>query len=226
MIAVPRVLADESCPLVDAPPAQFPALERVQRNVAAGGAHEDLFLRALAAGAAVNSSGENTDDGMLDVGVLDVAALAAWRAGLLAIREDALARLRRMLESGRQSVAAATLGLPADALREFTDRQREDRFWWPGRAARRGYVLAFGGFSGLGGAWVAPASEWRTLDERAGAFAVCAADEWWRLDADLWGGALRRMDAPTASDLGASGNATVVISPRTHLAWLHLREAA
>jgi hypothetical protein len=88
-------------------------------------------------------------------------------------------------------------------------------------------VLATGGFRGVGGAWIRPPDRVVRLAD-AGAFAFLVAGEWWRLDADVWGARLTASVEPeaVAAEGGASDGVSVVIGPDTHLAWVHVRDAA
>ncbi|WP_247956741.1 potassium transporter Kef [Microbacterium galbinum] len=215
------------------PPASPPDLTAGGLDIAAAiegvrRAHGEvgLFVRALAAGLA-----EDADAAADRERALDLVAIAAWRSGALALRDDALTRLERIEPADERRAAAATLGIGIDLLEAFLRRQRTDRFWWPGRADERGYVLATGGFRGVGGAWIRPPDRVVRLAD-AGAFAILVAGEWWRLDADVWGARLTASVEPeaAASDPAASAPAddgvSVVIGPDTHLAWVHVRDAA
>ena len=152
-----------------------------------------------------------------------LAAIAAWRAGALAYRDDALDRLDALLGDGSGPAAAAALGMAPSDARSFAVTQRIDRFWWPGRAAERGYVCAVGGFAGLGGAWTAPPAEGFVLTE-PGAFAIRAGDEWWRLDADVWGSRLVRLDDDPGPPASASSS-SIVCPADSYLAWVHVTDA-
>lgn len=191
------------------------AIEGVRRS------HGDvgIFVRALAAGLAEGA-------GMLGdrERVLDLVAIAAWRSGALALRADALRRLEGIDAADDRRAAAVALGLGVDLLETFLRKQRTDRYWWPGRADERGYVLATGGFRGVGGAWIRPPDRVVRVAD-AGAFAFLVAGEWWRLDSDVWGARLTASvepDPAPATDDGVS----VVIGPDTHLAWVHVRDDA
>lgn len=221
MIRRPGQLANARAPF---PPAARPDLAGVGLDASAaadavGRAHGDvlIFDRALAAGVAAGI-GAMTDRRRM----LDLVAVAAWRAGALALREDALRRLATIEDAEERRGGAAALGLGVDLLEMFLRRQRTDRFWWPRRADDRGYVLAVGGFRGLGGAWIRPPERVIRLAD-AGAFAVLVAGEWWRLDADVWGARLTASTEPEVVPPAADG-VTMVISPDTHLAWVHVRE--
>jgi len=159
----------------------------VVRNVRGAGADVPMFAAALAAGAeaseAVEASG--TGDGGTPT-VVDLIALAAWRAGAVQVRADAWARMERLLSTAAASAAAATWDVSvADAV-AWVEHGREDRWWWQGAHEARGFVAAVGGFAGLGGRWDEPPVKAVPLAEE-GAFAVKAGREWWRLDADVCG---------------------------------------
>ena len=200
-------------------------------NVARAGGDSDLFGAALASGLDAWSGAGGTGGASA---VVEFAAIAGWRAGVLALRGDALARIGELrFDAARRSGVAAALGFETGVLDEFIDRQLADRYWWPGRHRVRGYVAAVGGFVGFGDAWIAPADEWRAL-AGAGAFALHSAQEWWRLDADVWGTRLVRLpaepepapsDGEAASSSDAAG-ASIVLRGDSHLAWLHVRESA
>ncbi|MEV5041467.1 potassium transporter Kef [Microbacterium sp. LMI1x-1-1.1] len=199
------------------PSAPMPHVEGLDidlaaRNTAAAGGDPARFAASFAAGFAAAS----------DVDAVDLAGVAAWRAGALAFRDDALQRLARLSQT-HPDAAAAALGLDSADLDAFLEAQRDDRFWWPGRAASRGYVCAVGGFAGLGGAWIAPPVEAAPLGD-PGAFGVRTGEQWWRLDADAWGSRLRALDA--APEAAAGGAASIVLFPDSYLAWVHVRDAA
>lgn len=152
--------------------------------------------------------------------------IAAWRAGALAYRNAALAQLEALLAAGAHDTGApaAALGLDSATVEAFAVAQRTDRFWWPDRTANRGYVCAVGGFAGIGGAWIAPPRSGIALGE-PGAFAILTGEDWWRLDADVWGHRLVPLDAapePTAF----TSPATIVCQDDSYLAWLHVAEPA
>ncbi|MDW4571703.1 potassium transporter Kef [Microbacterium sp. M3] len=199
-------------------PAPVPGLDLdlAARNVRRAGGDPERFAAALGAAQRADAASEHT---------VALAGVAAWRAGALAFRDDALARIDvlRGEPAGGRAVAAA-LGIAEAALAEFAERQRTDPLWWPGRTAERGYVCAVGGFRGLGGAWLAPPGGGYALAE-PGAFAIAADERWWRLDADVWGSRLTRLDdepGPAASDSLAS----IVCPQDSYLAWVHVRDAA
>lgn len=222
MIRVPGHLANAPAPF---PPAALPDLSaagldtaRAAEAVRRGGGEPELFARALAAGLAEHPAALGGRERMLDL-----AAVAAWRAGVLGVRADALARTGAAGEPEDRLAAAAALGIPPDQLEPFLRRQQTDRHWWPGRARHRGFVFAVGGFRGLGGAWIRP-PERVVRFEDAGAFALLVAGDWWRLDGDVWGSRLTALDAEPPAAAPRDDGVTLVIAPDTHLAWLHVRE--
>ncbi|GAA5202456.1 potassium transporter Kef [Microbacterium jejuense] len=217
MIRRPGHLADRDVPASGAPD-QVPGLDLAlaARNVRAAGGSAGRFGASLAAAQRRDAAPEHT---------VALAGIAAWRAGALAFRDDALARLEvlRADAAGRRAVAAA-LFLAEDALDEFAQRQRTDRFWWPGRGAARGYVCAVGGFRGLGGAWTAPPDAGRALGDD-GVFAIRSGADWWRLDADVWGSRLAVLDGqPRAA--APDPRASIVCLEDSYLAWVHVKDAA
>lgn len=220
MIRMPRHLADDR---LDAGTAALPTIEGWDLAAAAAGVQRnggDPARFAARLGAALEAATE--PDSEL---VRTVIALAAWRCGVLALRDEALGRLDALPEGADAGGAAgAALALPAEAVAEFAAHQRVDRFWWPDRGAWHGYVCAIGGFAGLGGSWVEPPDEGRALDAGQAVFAVRSAQTWWRIDADVWGSKLTR----SAGDPGPSvaGPATIVTRPDSYLAWIHVRDAA
>ncbi|WP_394552725.1 potassium transporter Kef [Agromyces sp. MMS24-JH15] len=235
MITRPRVVPDESYPplLAPDPAAQARAFDALAAagldpalatgNVVRRGGRERTFRAALGAGVAARPTPGAPDDGApawSREALLDLASVAGWRAGVVALREDALARC----EAGRWDaewavVAAGVLGVEASDLDEFLDRQATDRFWWPGRAAVDGFVWSAGGFEGFGDAWIAPPAQWHPLDE-PGAFAVLAGGEWWRIDGDVWGCRLARAEAADTGAADGVPGVTLVLRPDTHVAWL------
>lgn len=224
MRGVPVQLANAPAPFA---PAALPDLASVGLDAALAAmsvaqAHGDseLFTRALGAGVAADPSALDDRDR-----ALDLVAIAAWRAGALGLRGDALARLGTLPTADARMAAAAALGIGVDQLELFLRRQRSDRFWWPGRADQRGYVLAVGGFRGLGGAWIRPPERIEHLVD-PGAFAFLVAGTWWRLDADAWGSRLAVLAEEPETASAVHDGVTVVIGPDTHLAWVHVREDA
>lgn len=225
MNRVPVQLANAPAPFG---PAELPDLGAVGLDAALASAsvvqaHGDaeLFARALAAGIAADSASLEDRDH-----ALALVSIAGWRAGALGLRTDALNRLAALPTAESRLAAAAALGIGVDHLEVFVRRQQSDRFWWPGRADQRGYVLATGGFRGIGGAWIHPPERVEHL-AGSGAFAFLVAGSWWRLDADAWGSRLALLaEEPDFSAPVADDAVTVVIGDDTHLAWVHVREAA
>lgn len=205
------------------PPTGVPAdvvgldLERAGLTVEAAGGSAERFWHALAAGQAALP-----DDAPTDL-VVALAGIAGWRAGVLGLRDDALAHLADV----PPAATAAALGIGETDLDAFGDHQRTDRFWWPGRTERRGYVCAVGGFAGLGGAWTAPPVDARPLDDD-GCFAVRTGERWWRLDADVWGSRLTALEGepPRTSGRGARPVASLLTFAESYLAWVYVPEAA
>ncbi|WP_241796348.1 potassium transporter Kef [Microbacterium sp. C5A9] len=230
MNRLPVQLANAPAPFA---PAALPDFSSVgldtalaARSVSQAHGDAELFTRALAAGVAADAASRDDRDR-----ALDLVAIAGWRAGALGLRADALTRLAALPTAETRVAAAAVLGIGVDQLDVFIRRQGTDRFWWPGRADQRGYVLAVGGFRGIGGAWIRPPERVERLAD-PGAFAFLVGGVWWRLDADVWGSRLAVLAEEPATAL-ASGErvtvqdgVTVVIGPDTHLAWVHVREAA
>jgi hypothetical protein len=127
--------------------------------------------------------------------MFSVAAVAAWRAGVLGIRTDALARLRLL----PIDLAAIVLGLPVDAVGPFITGQAVDRFYWPLR--QPGQLIArIGGFTGLGGAWGHPPTD--PVPRGPGRWTVIVGDQRWQIDADVFGHVLTTAPADGPSNDG------------------------
>lgn len=217
MIRRPGHLANRDVPASGAPePMPGLDLALAARNVRAAGGDAGRFGASLAAAQQQDAAPEHA---------VALAGVAAWRSGALGLRGDALARLDLLRSdvAGRRAAAAA-LFLAEDALDDFAERQRADRFWWPGRAETRGYVCAVGGFRGLGGAWTSPPDAGHALGDDS-VFAVRAGADWWRLDADVWGARLVRLDAQPRAAAAVSA-ASIVCLEDSYLAWVHVRDAA
>jgi hypothetical protein len=251
---VPHHLANKSVSAADLPSIDGIDTEAVLAAAVAQGADAGLFAAFLAAGVTAGAgasvrAGVASADSAGAASPADLVGLAAWRAGALSLRDDALARVGRLLEgdslmeSEGRPVAAAALGIGEAELADFAAHQRHDRWWWPGRDQAQGYVAAVGGFVGLGGAWTAPPRCAVTLAEE-GAFAILAGTSWWRLDTDVWCSRLVQVSDPPdewldavsgAGDGGGSESmrllargewgataASLVMPPQTHLAWLYV----
>jgi hypothetical protein len=170
-------------------------------NVVALGGDERLYRHFLGAALAVG-----------DADVLTVAALAAWRAGVIELRADALSRL----DAAEPASAAAALGIAPGDLGPFVLGQRENRFAWPTALPE---IARVGGFRGLGGALASPPVSACPL-EREGGFALHTATDDWEYDADIFGGRLSRVETPGAT--GAVRGAELTVSPNSYLATLVL----
>lgn len=223
MINRPGMLANRvPFPVADLPDLTGAGLDAAvaAASVERAGGSRTLFSRALAAGLAAHPAARDDRDALLGL-----VAVAAWRSGALALRADALARLRGIADAGGKRGAAAALGIAADRLDEFLRRQNDDRFWWPERDENRGYVLAAGGFRGVGGAWIRPPERGIRLTDE-GAFAFLVAGEWWRLDCDVWGAHLAPLDAEPSAAPGPADRIELVFGERSHLAWVRVQDAS
>ncbi len=208
------------------PPFEGLDAAAVTRAAVAQGAESEAFAALVAAGQAAGESRP-----------LDLIAIAAWRAGAITLRADALARLR---ERDSDDVAAALLGCAPHEVAEFVERQAADRWFMPGSDGKAGYVCSVGGFAGIGGAFRRPVEEGVALADD-GAFAVREGPRWWRIDADVWCARLVPLDAapreasgvvplradePVASAMWADGvRVSLMVPPQTHLAWLYVERA-
>ncbi|MCU1423669.1 MAG: hypothetical protein JWN36_3320 [Microbacteriaceae bacterium] len=142
--------------------------------------------------------------------ILTAASLAAWRAGVLELRADALARL----DGAEPAFAAAALGLEPAELGAFVRGQERGRFFWPRQLPE---IARVGGFRGLGGALQSPPVSAAPLARRGG-FALHTATDDWEYDADIFGGRLSRVDVPGAT--GTVDDAELRVSPVSYLARL------
>lgn len=142
--------------------------------------------------------------------MFNVAAVAAWRAGVLGIRDDALSRLQLL----PIDLAASVLGLPVDAVVPFTDGQAVDRFYWPLR--QPGQLIArIGGFTGLGGRWDQPPTD--PTPRGPGGWTVHVGAQRWQIDADVFGHVIS--DAPAdGPQADGPGTAQLVVRPTSYLA--------
>jgi hypothetical protein len=190
-------------------PIADPTLEATVERVRAWGGDPRRYRVSLSRG--LPALGSDPDL----AAVRSVAAIAGWRAGVLDLRADALARVAGL----PASAVASTLGLAADRLDWFLTAQRADRFAWPDQ--RAGAVIArVGGFRGLGGVWVVRPSGADALGD--GRFRVVCGDESWIIRADIFGSAVMRADpeAPTPdapTDAAAGGGVEAVVSPNSYL---------
>jgi hypothetical protein len=134
--------------------------------------------------------------------LLTLAALAAWRAGAIGFRTDALRRLELALAvPDRMPGLAGALGLPPAKVADLAHRQRLSRFGWPGQEPGD-LVAVLGGFRGLFGPWLA-APMAVLPGERPGSFVIRTAragepgDEW-LVSIDVFGHTIVRIDPATA----------------------------
>lgn len=142
-----------------------------------------------------------------------IGSLAGWRSGVLDLRDDARRRLGDLLVAGREDVAAAVLGLPVEAVGDFSRAQQHRPLSWP-LLAPGATVARVGGFRGLGGTWTAPP---RAVG-RTGAgdlVVTCADGGRWRLEADVFGHRLRPLDARVVA--GTTAVPGAVVSDRSYL---------
>ena len=199
-------LTDE--PLPEVPELDLAlSLSRIEalHGAAAGARYRHFLGRALAA----QHVGDRDD-------LLTLAALAAWRAGAVAFRTDALRRLDAALatDTVRIPTLAAALGLPEHSAAAFAELQRGSRFSWPDHVAG-GLVAVVGGFRGLFGPWLTPAvavlagdrpgtflirtAASRTAtapaggDSRSGADESTGSGDAWLLTVDVFGHTLTRL---------------------------------
>lgn len=150
-----------------------------------------------------------------------VTSVAAWRCGVLAVRDDALAQCRSLLDLEGPAPLSSLVGLPAGEVEGFLDAQHHDRFHWPpwSRLGRAFVIARVGGFAGLGGPWTTPPTDPRPIGE--GAWLVRSGERWWRLDADLFGHVLAPTDAPADAAASAStGTVELATLPTSYLAHL------
>jgi hypothetical protein len=204
-------------------------LELAVANVARWGGDPQLFGSFLGAGLAGNRSDSIE-------AVQDLAAVAAWRAGVIGLRTDALRAVSSGLDAGLADAVGATLGMPGTDVAGFVEGQRTDRFFWPAwQNLGRAYLLArIGGFAGLGGPWLAHPGDVIATGE--GQWLVEVGEELWEIDADLFGHSVSPADDPdagdppstasTASTAGTAGTAGVrVVSVPTSYLLEVVREA-
>ncbi|WP_135452229.1 potassium transporter Kef [Mycobacterium sp. DL99] len=167
-------------------------------NVARFGGDPRRYRRALSGISAVPEA------------MFNVAAVAAWRAGVLGIRADALSRLELL----GTDLAASVLGLPVDAVVPFAEGQAVDRFYWPLRGPGQ-LIARIGGFTGLGGRWDHPPTA--PAPRGPGRWTVDVGVQRWQIDADVFGHVLSSapVDGPSAD---GSRTAQLVVRPTSYLA--------
>ncbi|MFE7224747.1 hypothetical protein ACFU7D_08195 [Nocardioides sp. NPDC057577] len=209
-------------------------LDLAAANVARWGGDQGLYATLLAAALAAPSADAHRGDVLsLSKGtsvndpalVQDLAAVAAWRAGVIGLRTDALRAVSDLSDAGLADAVGATLGMPGTEVAGFAEGQRTDRFFWPAwQHLDRAYLLArIGGFAGLGGPWLAHPGDVIAAGE--GRWLVEVGEELWQVDADLFGHSVSlASDDPADSDAGTAG-IRVVSVPTSYLLEV-VREAA
>ena len=90
--------------------------------------------------------------------VRSIAAIAGWRAGVIDLRREALARA----EDVPGSTAAAALAIHPAELGWVLEHQATDRYAYPGSGP---LIATVGGFRGFGGPWPAPPLDPRALGD-------------------------------------------------------------
>lgn len=216
-------------------------------NVISWGGDAELYRRFFATSIALDRSESSTEQPLPHT-VLTLASLAAWRSGVLDLRQDALGRLSEALESGSvtASVLASALGLQAGELPDFVSYQAESPFGWLARGSGDVVIARVGGFRGLGGPWTAPPAR-AEATSADGEFLITLSDgELWRLEADIFGTRLSRADdrreqaSEHAADPGPAGTTPppavpaasgawptrLAVFDTSYLAWLVLGQAA
>lgn len=193
---------------VDGPVPQLAAEELTvaTANVAAWGGSPAFFHHFLAAGLTAAPVPD----------ARQLASIAGWRAGALSLRFEAL----RLLPVLPEPAVAAALGLAPETLADFAELQQLDPYWWPGRAAVGGQVLRVGGFSGLGGPWLAPPTQ-AGRGSITGRWVVLAGDTWWQLDADVFGAVLTELgETPECGPDTDPSGVRITVSPHSYLVTL------
>ena len=199
-------------------------LELAVANVARWGGDAGLFGASLTAGLAAAPDAPDT------AAIQDLAAVAAWRAGVIGLRKDALRAASSCLDAGLADAVGATLGMPGADVAGFVEGQRTDRFFWPAwQQLGRAYLIArIGGFAGLGGPWLAHPGDVIAAGE--GRWLVEVGEELWEVDADLFGHSVSQAadDPASTGDLGdpvGTAGIRVVSVPTSYLLEV-VREAA
>jgi hypothetical protein len=175
-------------------------------NVTRWGGDRHRYLASLAAGLAT--------DPTLDQGqTRDLAAIAAWRAGVIGLRTAALGALDRLAD--HSPAVGAVLGLPVVQVPHFAVGQVTDRFFWPPWTAGSAYLIArVGGFVGLGGPWLAPPQSVTAVGP--GRWGVTADGSTWNVDIDLFGHSITQGD-PSQSLTDERVTATLRTSATSYL---------
>lgn len=152
-------------------------LAAARRRVHAEGGETGIFMTAMGWAAAALTTSPTRE------ALLTLSACAAWRAGVIGIRSDAL---RRAAAAPALALAVAgALLMPPEMLPGFLAAQRADPFGWhtplPG-----GRVADVGGFAGFGGPWLRPPTAYGPFPGRQD-FWIAADDRRYWLRADIFG---------------------------------------
>ncbi|MEU6135538.1 hypothetical protein [Nocardioides sp. NPDC047086] len=211
-------------------------LDLAADNVFRWGGDRALYVAFLSAALAVPSANAHRGDVLsLSKGnsvsdpalVQDLAAVAAWRAGVIGLRTDALRAVSVLSDAGLADAVGAMLGMLGTDVAGFAEGQRTDRFFWPAwRNLDRAYLLArIGGFAGLGGPWLAHPGDVIAAGE--GRWLVEVGEELWQVDADLFGHSvsLAGEEPSDTSDAAGTTGVRVVSVPTSYLLEV-VREAA
>ncbi|WP_309069157.1 potassium transporter Kef [Microbacterium sp.] len=177
MIARPGHAIDaDQAPTASLPTGYDVDLHAAGARVVAWGGNATRFADSLGRGVAAVPD-------LAPAEIVTLGAVAGWRAGVLGLRDDALARMASA--TGPLAMAcAAALRLRPDELASTVAGQRQDRFWWPG-ATSRSVVARVGGFRGLGGPWDLPPRDPQPI--AAGAWTVRVGDARIAIEADVFG---------------------------------------
>ncbi|MFD4326958.1 hypothetical protein ACFWQC_20135 [Nocardioides sp. NPDC058538] len=201
-------------------------LDLTAANVARWGGDQGLYAAFLGAGLAAPSADVHRDTSVNDPGLLqDLAAVAAWRAGVIGLRTDALRAVADLADAGLTDAVGATLGMLGTDVAGFAEGQRTDRFFWPAwQNLGRAYLLArIGGFAGLGGPWLAHPGDVIAAGE--GRWLVEVGEELWQVDADLFGHSVSLAGEEPSDDPVDTPRVRVVSVPTSYLLEV-VREAA
>lgn len=181
-------------------------LEVSLANLTRWGGDKRRYVASLSAAVETDPS-LSADPGRLR----EIAVVAAWRAGVIGLRTDALRALHRLAPAHSQSMGAV-LGLPAGQVSSFANGQQEDRFSWPAWRTDYSFLIArVGGFVGLGGPWQSPP---RTVEVMApGRWLVEADGSTWNVDVDIFGHAITKAD-PSQSRTSTLEKTTATLRTR------------
>lgn len=203
-------------------------LDLAAANVARWGGDQSLYAAFLGAGLAAPAADARRVTSVNDLALVqDLAAVAAWRAGVIGLRTDALRAVSDLADAGMADAVGATLGMPGTDVAGFAEGQRTDRFFWPAwQHLDRAYLLArIGGFAGLGGPWLAHPGDVIAAGE--GRWLVEVGEELWQVDADLFGHSVSPAgDEPADSGDPVGTPGTRVVSVATSYLLEVVREAA